>query len=395
MYPHRRGEHELHLGSQLGQVLRAHADARIDHFSIGDWVGFMLERFVAHFVEDGPALAGATFHVRLEPEHVLAVLSGRSFNGGLYRLHTPKAAVKWNAIVGWLFGLYAGRISVFGYDWLGRQFALDSGRIENGRPLVVMFDAAHGENFLIPADIAGFHDKILVDLPEPTLAQAACRAWRAAGNGPPPLGQCAGFKRPLVMGGSDEVANLAPIDIAVEWELLQQLWSAKRRLPEGASTDKVRVRDSAVTFPANQGVPVRLNGNYAIFHHKFIVFDSRNVETGSFNFSAAASAENAENVLLLRNVPELAGRYAQEWQRLLGEGADVKPRHQHCCQGANRPSRRRRTIDRHPHAVFSGSAAMCRQVKRHAHQTTHARAGGASAARLDLDVSGVFARKRR
>lgn len=203
----------------------------------------MLERFFAHFVEDGSALAGATLHARLEPEHVLAVLSGRSFNGGLYRLHTPKAAVKWNAIVGRLFGQYAGRISAFGYDWLGRQFALDSGRIENGRPLVVMFDAAHGESFLIPAEIAGFHDKILVDLPEPTLALAAYRAWRAAGNGPLPLGQCAGFKRPLVMGGSDEVANLAPIDMEVEWELLQQLWAAKKQLPEGARIDKLTVRD--------------------------------------------------------------------------------------------------------------------------------------------------------
>jgi phosphatidylserine/phosphatidylglycerophosphate/cardiolipin synthase-like enzyme len=84
---------------------------------------------------------------------------------------------------------------------------------------------------------------------------------------------------------------------------------------------------SAVTFLANQGVPVRMNGNYAIFHHKFIVFDSKHVETGSFNFSAAASTKNAENVLLLWNVPELAGHYEREWQRLWDEGTDVKPRY--------------------------------------------------------------------
>lgn len=203
----------------------------------------MLERFFAHFVDDGPALAGVTLNARLSPEHVLAVLSGRSFNGGLYRLHTPDAAVKWNGIVGRLYGQYAGRISVFGYDWLGRQFALDSERVENGRPLVVMFAPAQGDSYLIPADIAGFHDQILVDLPEPTLALSAYRAWRAAGNGPLPMNQCAGFKRPLIMGGSDEVANLAPIDMDVEWELLYQLWSAKRQLPEGARIDKVAVRE--------------------------------------------------------------------------------------------------------------------------------------------------------
>lgn len=84
---------------------------------------------------------------------------------------------------------------------------------------------------------------------------------------------------------------------------------------------------TAVTFLANQGVPVRTNANYAILHHKFIVFDGRHVETGSFNFSAAASTKNAENVLLLSNVPDLAAQYEEEWQRLWDEGTAVKPRY--------------------------------------------------------------------
>ncbi|MCL1889238.1 MAG: phospholipase D family protein [Desulfovibrionaceae bacterium] len=86
-------------------------------------------------------------------------------------------------------------------------------------------------------------------------------------------------------------------------------------------------RYSAVTFLANQGVPVRVNGNYAIFHHKFMVFDGRHVETGSFNFSAAAAADNAENVLMLWNVPDIAGIYTREWQRLWDEGKDFRPRY--------------------------------------------------------------------
>jgi len=76
---------------------------------------------------------------------------------------------------------------------------------------------------------------------------------------------------------------------------------------------------TAVTFLANQGVPVRLNGRYAIHHHKFMVIDGKHVETGSFNYSAAAVNKNAENVLVLRDVPELAAQYAAEWQRLWNE----------------------------------------------------------------------------
>ena len=82
---------------------------------------------------------------------------------------------------------------------------------------------------------------------------------------------------------------------------------------------------SAVTFLSNQGVPVRVNDRYSIFHHKFMVIDNRHVETGSFNYSAAAVDRNAENVLLLMNVPELAERYAREWQRLWNESEEVKP----------------------------------------------------------------------
>ena len=51
---------------------------------------------------------------------------------------------------------------------------------------------------------------------------------------------------------------------------------------------------TATQYLANQGVNVRLNGNYPIMHQKFIVVDNSTVETGSFNYSAAAN-RNAEN----------------------------------------------------------------------------------------------------
>ncbi|MDR3358036.1 MAG: phospholipase D family protein [Desulfovibrio sp.] len=86
-------------------------------------------------------------------------------------------------------------------------------------------------------------------------------------------------------------------------------------------------RYTAVTFLANRGVPVRLNGHYAIHHHKFMVIDGRHVQTGSFNYSAAAVNKNAENVLLIRDAPELAGRYAAEWQRLWEEGVPLEARY--------------------------------------------------------------------
>lgn len=84
---------------------------------------------------------------------------------------------------------------------------------------------------------------------------------------------------------------------------------------------------SAVTFLANQHVDVRLNGNYAIHHNKFMVIDGDTVETGSFNFSAAAASKNAENVLVIHNAAALAQVYAQEWQRLWDEATPLAARY--------------------------------------------------------------------
>lgn len=84
-------------------------------------------------------------------------------------------------------------------------------------------------------------------------------------------------------------------------------------------------RYTAASFLANYEVPVRRNGNYAVMHHKFMVIDGEHVQTGSFNYSAAAVSRNAENVLMLWNMPELAGIYTREWQRLWDEAMPMPP----------------------------------------------------------------------
>jgi phosphatidylserine/phosphatidylglycerophosphate/cardiolipin synthase-like enzyme len=81
---------------------------------------------------------------------------------------------------------------------------------------------------------------------------------------------------------------------------------------------------SATTYLANNNVPVKLDGNYPIFHHKFMVIDGVSLETGSFNYSAAAT-KNAENVLVLWNVPAIAVAYEKEWQQLWKEAQVISP----------------------------------------------------------------------
>ena len=70
------------------------------------------------------------------------------------------------------------------------------------------------------------------------------------------------------------------------------------------------------------GIPVRIDSRYAIMHSKYVVVDGVTVETGSFNLTAAAESSNAENVLVLRDDPQVAERYEAEWERMWAESRE-------------------------------------------------------------------------
>jgi hypothetical protein len=58
------------------------------------------------------------------------------------------------------FSDYAQRACPFGYDWLGRQFALDSSRVENGESLVLLMEPGTAEVLEIPLSFAAFHEQL-------------------------------------------------------------------------------------------------------------------------------------------------------------------------------------------------------------------------------------------
>jgi phosphatidylserine/phosphatidylglycerophosphate/cardiolipin synthase-like enzyme len=70
---------------------------------------------------------------------------------------------------------------------------------------------------------------------------------------------------------------------------------------------------------AAAGIPVWLEVRYQAAHNKVMVIDAGGaaptVITGSYNWTAAASRKNAENVLLLRGNRPLALAYAKNWRR--------------------------------------------------------------------------------
>ena len=74
---------------------------------------------------------------------------------------------------------------------------------------------------------------------------------------------------------------------------------------------------SAATFLKNMGIPVFIDDKHAIAHNKIMIIDSRVVITGSFNFTMAAENKNAENILILDDLPDLTRAYQENFQHHL------------------------------------------------------------------------------
>ena len=74
----------------------------------------------------------------------------------------------------------------------------------------------------------------------------------------------------------------------------------------------------------NAGCRVRTVSAFPIMHDKGIVVDGETVETGSFNYSEAAT-RNSENVVVFWNAPQVAKPFLEHWQDRFGRGQDFQP----------------------------------------------------------------------
>jgi hypothetical protein len=85
----------------------------------------------------------------------------------------------------------------------------------------------------------------------------------------------------------------------------------KRGVKVRAVLDKSHETDkySAATFLANAGIQPLIDDKHAIAHSKVMVIDSATLITGSFNFTKAAEEKNAENLLVIKDAPELVKAY--------------------------------------------------------------------------------------
>src|SRR5215216_1391947 len=96
-------------------------------------------------------------------QELMDEFSGCSFDDGLYRVHDSDTGIAGQRLALAAFPELAGRISVFGFDWLGTQAALDFGRMRDGAPQVLLLEPGTGQALEVPVDVVRFHDEEIGD----------------------------------------------------------------------------------------------------------------------------------------------------------------------------------------------------------------------------------------
>jgi phosphatidylserine/phosphatidylglycerophosphate/cardiolipin synthase-like enzyme len=86
------------------------------------------------------------------------------------------------------------------------------------------------------------------------------------------------------------------------------------------SEDRIGASHKAFTRLVKAGAQVRTIKKYAIHHDKVMISDSKHLENGSFNFSAAAHTSNSENVSVRWNNPKAAAIYTEHFLSRWNQG---------------------------------------------------------------------------
>lgn len=153
---------------------------------------------------------------------VLAEMGGVTLARGFYRFHTADSAVAANDACGELIRGFAGRYHAFAFDWLGRELAVDV-RAGQADGAVIAVDPGGAEYLESDLSLSAWHDVVASE--EDPMAYRFYTTWRAANPEVGDLGcdQVIGYKRPLFLGGADEVENLELSDRDVYFSLCTQI----------------------------------------------------------------------------------------------------------------------------------------------------------------------------
>ena len=151
----------------------------------------------------------------------ISQLGGKSFAKGLFNSFSVSNLKKWTEIVNEAYPDFKDMFKLFGYDWLGRCFAIDLR--ENTRGNVLLFEIGTADVLEIPCQFEDFLNEEIPVYSEDCLAKSFFDAWFECYGQNIKYGQCVGYKVPLFLGGEDTLNNLEISDMEVYWSIISQI----------------------------------------------------------------------------------------------------------------------------------------------------------------------------
>lgn len=165
---------------------------------------------------------------------LLGEFGGATLSDGFYRFHTAESCQAGNTACAGLVRGFEGRFHVFAFDWLGRHLAVDL-RPATAEGKVIAVDPGAAQHLATGCTFGEWHDAVAGR--DDPLAYCLYQEWRDANPsaGALQFDQAIGYKVPVFLGGTDEVANLEIIDLGVYFKLCTQLARSARTTRAGST----------------------------------------------------------------------------------------------------------------------------------------------------------------
>lgn len=87
--------------------------------------------------------------------------------------------------------------------------------------------------------------------------------------------------------------------------------------------DKIFDKGSDIEQLAGEGIPIKVDITDNHMHHKFAIFDSKRILTGSYNWTRSAEKYNHENIIITDNLEilkEFKKEFSNLWEELVSYG---------------------------------------------------------------------------
>lgn len=176
----------------------------------------MLNKFLNYFKES----INVTYTGNLYGDYITQ-LGGKSFGKGLFRSFSKDNLAKWTHIVKEAYPQYKGEFYMFGYDWLGRCFAISKDKYQGES--VLMFEIGTNDILQIPCNFYQFLNEEIPEYADACLAEPFYNEWLKYSKTEVTYDRCVAYKVPLFLGGKDTIDNLEDSDMEVYWSVLTQI----------------------------------------------------------------------------------------------------------------------------------------------------------------------------